>query len=141
MEAGTLVLLHSPLVGVESWGSLPEALTRGGVEAVAVPVGGDDRPPFAGRYVEGAVGGALGAGPRGWGGGAAPAARSPGATWRGPWPGRLGRRPGTGRWCWSATAGPGRCWGRSGPGWRPGSGRGGATCSWTPGGPGAGARA
>jgi hypothetical protein len=64
MEAGTLVLLHSPLVGVESWGSLPEALTRGGVEAVAVPVGGDDRPPFAGRYVEGAVAGTLEAAPR-----------------------------------------------------------------------------
>src|SRR4029450_8710195 len=64
MEAGTLVLLHSPLVGVESWGALPEALTRGGVEAVAVPVGGDDRPPFAGRYVEGAVAGTLRAAPR-----------------------------------------------------------------------------
>ena len=63
MEAGTLVLLHSPLVGVVSWGALPEALTRGGVEAVAVPVGGDDRPPFAGRYVEGAVAGTLEAAP------------------------------------------------------------------------------
>src|SRR5829696_742238 len=59
--------------------------------------------------------------------------RSPGATWPGPWPGRLRRRPGTGRWCWSATAGPGRCWGRSGPGWRPGADRRAATCSVTPG--------
>ena len=31
---------------------------------MAVPVGGDDRPPFAGRYVEGAVAGTLGAAPR-----------------------------------------------------------------------------
>ena len=64
MEGRTLVLLHSPLVGVESWGALPEALARGGVEAVAVPVGGDDRPPFAGRYVAGAVAGTLEAAPR-----------------------------------------------------------------------------
>jgi hypothetical protein len=61
---GTMVLLHSPLVGVASWGALPEALTRGGVEAVAVPVGGDDRPPFAERYVAGAVAGTLRAAPR-----------------------------------------------------------------------------
>ena len=58
-----MMLLHSPLVGVASWGALPETLTRGGVEAVAVPVGGDDRPPFAGRYVEGAVAGTLEAAP------------------------------------------------------------------------------
>jgi hypothetical protein len=61
MDAGTLVLLHSPLVGVESWGSLPDALRRGGMDAVAVPVGGDDRPPFAERYVDGAVAGVLAA--------------------------------------------------------------------------------
>jgi hypothetical protein len=59
MDAGTLVLLHSPLVGVESWGRLPEALGRGGVGAVAVAVDGDDRPPFAERYVRGAVEGVL----------------------------------------------------------------------------------
>ena len=40
MDVGTLVLLHSPLVGVESWGRLPEALGRGGVAATAVAVGG-----------------------------------------------------------------------------------------------------
>jgi hypothetical protein len=34
------------------------------VAAVAVAVGGDDRPPFAGRYVEGAVAGTLEAAPR-----------------------------------------------------------------------------
>jgi hypothetical protein len=62
MDAGTLVLLHSPLVGVESWGRLPEALGRGGVEAVVVAVDGDDRPPFAERYVRAAVEGVL-AGP------------------------------------------------------------------------------
>jgi hypothetical protein len=61
MDAGTVVLLHSPLVGVESWGTLPEALGRGGVDALAVPVGGDDRPPFARGYVRGAVAGALAA--------------------------------------------------------------------------------
>jgi hypothetical protein len=59
MDAGTLVLLHSPLVGVESWGRLPEALGRGGVAAVAVAVDGDDRPPFAERYVGEAVDGML----------------------------------------------------------------------------------
>jgi hypothetical protein len=61
MDPGTMVLLHSPLVGVESWGRLPEALGRGGVSAVAVTVDGDDRPPFAERYVRGAVEGALAA--------------------------------------------------------------------------------
>ena len=64
MDVGTLVLLHSPLVGVESWGRLPEALGRGGVAATAVAVGGDDRPPFAERYVRGAVGGILAAAER-----------------------------------------------------------------------------
>jgi hypothetical protein len=64
MEAGTLVLLHSPLVGVESWGSLPEALGRGGAAAVAVAVHGDDGPPFAERYVRGAVDGVLAASAR-----------------------------------------------------------------------------
>jgi hypothetical protein len=59
MDAGILVLLHSPLVGVESWGRLPEVLGRGGVEAVVVAVDGDDRPPFAERYVRGAVEGVL----------------------------------------------------------------------------------
>ena len=56
-----MMLLHSPLVGVESWGRLPEALGRGGVAAVAVAVDGDDRPPFAERYVRGAVEGVLAA--------------------------------------------------------------------------------
>ena len=56
-----MMLLHSPLVGVESWGRLPEALGRGGMEAVVVAVDGDDRPPFAERYVRGAVEGVLAA--------------------------------------------------------------------------------
>jgi hypothetical protein len=56
-----MVLLHSPLVGVASWGTLPEALRRGGVGAVAVPVDSDDRAPYAERYVDGAVAGVLGA--------------------------------------------------------------------------------
>jgi hypothetical protein len=62
MDAGTMVLLHSPLVGVESWGTVPEALRRGGTAAVALAVDGDDRAPFAERYVDGAVAGVLGAG-------------------------------------------------------------------------------
>jgi alpha/beta hydrolase family protein len=61
MDVGSLALLHSPLVGVESWGRLPEALARGGVAAVAVAVGGDDRPPFAERYVRAAADGVLAA--------------------------------------------------------------------------------
>jgi hypothetical protein len=61
VDAGTLVLLHSPLVGVESWGVLPAALRRGGVASVAVAVAADDRAPFAERYVDGAVAGVLGA--------------------------------------------------------------------------------
>jgi alpha/beta hydrolase family protein len=61
MEAATLVLLHSPLVGVESWGRLAAALGRGGVAAVAVAVTGDEGAPFAERYVRGAVAGTLGA--------------------------------------------------------------------------------
>jgi hypothetical protein len=59
MDVGSLVLLHSPLVGVESWGRLPAALARAGVAAEAVAVGGDDRPPFADRYVGAAVEGVL----------------------------------------------------------------------------------
>jgi hypothetical protein len=56
-----MVLLHSPLVGVESWGTVPEALRRRGMGAVAVAVDTDDRAPFAERYVAGAVAGVLGA--------------------------------------------------------------------------------
>jgi hypothetical protein len=59
MDAGTLVLLHSPLVGVESWGALPDALRRGGGGAVAVGVGTDEEAPFAEGYVRGAVAGVL----------------------------------------------------------------------------------
>ena len=65
MDAGTLVLLHSPLVGVASWGTLPEALGGAGAGAAAVAVGGDDRPPFARRYVDEAVAGTLAADPPG----------------------------------------------------------------------------
>ena len=55
MNLGILALLHSPLVGVESWGMLPAVLRRVGAGAVAVAVGGDDRAPFAERYVGGVV--------------------------------------------------------------------------------------
>jgi hypothetical protein len=60
---GTLVLLHSPLVGVESWGSLAEVLGRGGVAAEAASVDTDERAPFAEGYVRGAVAGVVGGGP------------------------------------------------------------------------------
>ena len=56
-----MVLLHSPLVGVQSWGTLPEVLRRSGMDAVAVGVDTDDRAPFAERYVHGAVAGLVGA--------------------------------------------------------------------------------
>jgi hypothetical protein len=59
MNPPTLVLLHSPLVGVESWGVVPAALGRGGVAAVVVAVTGDERAPFAEGYVRGAVAGTL----------------------------------------------------------------------------------
>jgi hypothetical protein len=60
MDPGTLVLLHSPLVGVESWGAVPEALRRGGAAVLAVRVDGDDEAPFARRYVERAAARVLG---------------------------------------------------------------------------------
>jgi hypothetical protein len=61
MDPGTLVLLHSPLVGVVSWGAVPEALRRVGVAAVvAVRVDGDDEAPYARRYVAQAAARVLG---------------------------------------------------------------------------------
>ena len=65
MDPGTMMLLHSPLVGVESWGELAAALERAGAEAMAVPVAGDERAPFAEGYVRGAVDGVLEAAPAG----------------------------------------------------------------------------
>jgi hypothetical protein len=49
MTPGTLVLLHSPLTTASGWGSLAGAL--GGYHVVVPEVTGDDRPPYAGRYV------------------------------------------------------------------------------------------
>lgn len=49
MTPGTLVLLHSPLTTASAWGSLPAAL--GAYDVVVPEVTGDDRPPYAGRYV------------------------------------------------------------------------------------------
>lgn len=55
MRLGSLVLLHSPLVGSTSWGRLPEVLRSGG-HPVAVPsVTSDDSPPYAHRYVAAAA--------------------------------------------------------------------------------------
>lgn len=64
MDPGTVVLLHSPIVGVESWGTLPDALRQGGLAVLAVRVDGDDRPPYAERYVERAAAAVLAAVPR-----------------------------------------------------------------------------
>ncbi|MGI8698852.1 MAG: hypothetical protein ACR2J0_06895, partial [Mycobacteriales bacterium] len=56
MRLGSLVFLHSPLVGPTSWGRLPDVLRSGG-HPVAVPsVTGDDSPPYAHRYVAAATG-------------------------------------------------------------------------------------
>jgi hypothetical protein len=63
MEPGAVVLLHSPLVGAGSWGALPEALRRAGVAVLAPPVDGDERPPYARRYVERAAARVLEAAP------------------------------------------------------------------------------
>jgi hypothetical protein len=63
MNPDTVVLLHSPLVGVESWGALPDALRRGGAAALTPRVDGDGRPPYARRYVEQAAAAVLAAGP------------------------------------------------------------------------------
>src|SRR5215218_7337252 len=64
MDPGTVALLHSPIVGVESWGTLPDALRQGGLAVLAVRVDGDDRPPYAERYVERAAAAVLAAVPR-----------------------------------------------------------------------------
>jgi Alpha/beta hydrolase family len=61
MEPGTFVLLHSPLVGVVSWGALPGALEHGGARVVVVAVDGDEGAPFATGYVREAVDGVVGA--------------------------------------------------------------------------------
>jgi hypothetical protein len=48
---GSLILLHSPLVGAASWGTLPAALERRGLPTVLVDVRDDAEPPYAQRYV------------------------------------------------------------------------------------------
>jgi hypothetical protein len=80
MDPGTLVLLHSPLVGVESWGALPAVLRRGGVAVLAERVDGDDRRPYARRYVARAADGVLQAIP----GPAATCSATPGCRGRAP---------------------------------------------------------
>lgn len=51
MRAGSLVLLHSPLVGPVSWGQVPEVLLGGGAPVAVVSVMDDGSPPYAHRYV------------------------------------------------------------------------------------------
>jgi hypothetical protein len=51
MDAGTVVLLHSPLVDAGSWGALPAALGRAGAAVLTVRVDGDTGPPYAAGYV------------------------------------------------------------------------------------------
>lgn len=45
------MLLHSPLSTAASWGGLPEQLRLSGCDVRVLEVRGDDRPPFAQRYV------------------------------------------------------------------------------------------
>ena len=55
VRPGSLVLLHSPLVGPQSWGRLADVLAVRG-ESVTVPaVPADDLPPYAHRYVASAA--------------------------------------------------------------------------------------
>jgi hypothetical protein len=51
MTPGTLVLLHSPLTTAAAWGALPDVLRSYGMDVLAPDIPGQDRPPYAGRYV------------------------------------------------------------------------------------------
>ncbi len=63
----TLVLAHSPLVGPESWGRLPDALRDSGGEDLQLVVldAEDQRPPYATAYVASAARQLAAAAPRG----------------------------------------------------------------------------
>jgi alpha/beta hydrolase family protein len=52
---GSTVLLHSPLVGAASWGTLPDALRSRGPGVIVPDVTDDDQPPYAQRYVAAAA--------------------------------------------------------------------------------------
>ncbi|HET9140053.1 hypothetical protein [Actinophytocola sp.] len=47
--------LHSPLLTGSSWGGTPELFRAAGFDALVVEVSGDDREPFARRYVAAAA--------------------------------------------------------------------------------------
>lgn len=51
VRAGSLVLLHSPLVGPVSWGRLPELARAAGLPVAVPSVTDDDSAPYAVRYV------------------------------------------------------------------------------------------
>lgn len=51
MEAGSVVLLHSPLITAATWGRLPDQLRELGLHVVVPDVRADDDPPYAARYV------------------------------------------------------------------------------------------
>ncbi len=51
MKAGSVVLLHSPLVTATTWGRLPDELRTHGLHVVVPAVRADDDPPYAARYV------------------------------------------------------------------------------------------
>jgi hypothetical protein len=50
-----LALLHSPMITGSCWGCTPGRLRALGVDTLAVEVTGDERPPFAERYVRAAA--------------------------------------------------------------------------------------
>ena len=64
MTPGTIVLLHSPLLGAAAWGLLPDELALRGVSSVVVNVTDDEAPPYAMTYVARAAQQISAAGPR-----------------------------------------------------------------------------
>lgn len=51
MTPATIVLLHSPLVGPQSWGDLPRVLDASVATTIVADVGDDESPPYAARYI------------------------------------------------------------------------------------------
>jgi len=51
MRHGSVVLLHSPLVGAETWGRFPAELGARGLDVTVLAVTADEEPPYASNYV------------------------------------------------------------------------------------------